>query len=215
SVMSVLISARGRFQFSTENAYSVSTSMPSRADVSTTSRTESMPARWPSTRGRCRCAAHRPLPSIMIAMCAGSCSKLTCRASASSGEPGGIHATSCSSDNGGPSVANLDSTDSYRSAASLSPIVDPDEKQPFRWRRRARRRSIAAGDRVLHRFDRTAASADVHERANECADHVAQKTVAGDLVEHQAVGKSVTTEVTVWIGANGGHGETLGQSVSS
>ena len=32
SIISVLTSARGRFQFSTENAYSVSTSMPSRAE---------------------------------------------------------------------------------------------------------------------------------------------------------------------------------------
>ena len=45
--------------------------MPSRAEVSTTSRTESMPARWPSTRGRWRCAAQRPLPSMMMATCAG------------------------------------------------------------------------------------------------------------------------------------------------
>jgi hypothetical protein len=52
SIISVFTSARGRFQFSSENAYSVSTSMPSRAELSTTSRTESMPARWPSTRGR-------------------------------------------------------------------------------------------------------------------------------------------------------------------
>ena len=32
SIISVLTSARGRFQFSTENAYSVSTPMPSRAE---------------------------------------------------------------------------------------------------------------------------------------------------------------------------------------
>ena len=31
-----------------------------------------MPARCPSTRGRCRCAAQRPLPSMMTATCAGS-----------------------------------------------------------------------------------------------------------------------------------------------
>ena len=31
-----------------------------------------MPARCPSTRGRCRCAAQRPLPSMMTAMCRGS-----------------------------------------------------------------------------------------------------------------------------------------------
>ena len=43
----------------------------------------------PSTRGRWRCAAQRPLPSMMIATCAGSRSKSTCRASASSDDPGG------------------------------------------------------------------------------------------------------------------------------
>ena len=53
--------------------------MPSRADVSTVSRTASMPARWPSTRGRCRLAAQRPLPSMMIATCRGSRSKSTRR----------------------------------------------------------------------------------------------------------------------------------------
>ena len=57
-----------------------------------------MPARWPSTRGRWRLAAQRPLPSMMIATCAGSCSKFTCLASASSGEPDGNHASSWSSD---------------------------------------------------------------------------------------------------------------------
>ena len=45
--------------------------MPSRAELSTMSRTESMPARWPSTRGRCRCAAQRPLPSMITATCCG------------------------------------------------------------------------------------------------------------------------------------------------
>ena len=50
--MSAVISVSGRFQFSTENAYSVSTPVPRRAEVSTVSRTASMPARCPSTRGR-------------------------------------------------------------------------------------------------------------------------------------------------------------------
>ena len=57
-----------------------------------------MPARCPSTRGRWRCAAQRPLPSMMMATCAGSWSKLTCRASVSSGDPGGIDARQLSSD---------------------------------------------------------------------------------------------------------------------
>ena len=63
--------------------------MPSRADASTTSRTESMPARWPSARGRCRRAAHRPLPSMMTATCIGSRSKSTSRAREASREPAG------------------------------------------------------------------------------------------------------------------------------
>ena len=45
----------------------------------------SMPARCPSTRGRWRCAAQRPLPSMMTAMCRAAARSSTCRASASSG----------------------------------------------------------------------------------------------------------------------------------
>ena len=44
--------ARGRFQFSTEKAYRVSTWTPSRAQVSTVERTGPMPALWPATRGK-------------------------------------------------------------------------------------------------------------------------------------------------------------------
>jgi len=42
-----------------------------RAEVSSTSRTDWMPARCPSTRGRWRFSAQRPLPSMMIATCCG------------------------------------------------------------------------------------------------------------------------------------------------
>ena len=45
---------RGRFQFSTEKAYSVSTLTPRRAQVSTVDRTGPMPALCPATRGRRR-----------------------------------------------------------------------------------------------------------------------------------------------------------------
>src|SRR3984885_11001365 len=45
--------------------------MPSRVQVSTVFRTGSMPALCPATRGRLRRRAQRPLPSMMIAMCAG------------------------------------------------------------------------------------------------------------------------------------------------
>ena len=73
--MSVETSVLGRFQFSTENAYSVSTCRPSRAEVSTTSRTEAMPARCPSTRRLWRSFAQRPLPSMMMATWRGRRSK--------------------------------------------------------------------------------------------------------------------------------------------
>src|ERR1700733_4948672 len=45
--------------------------MPSRVHDSTVSRTGSMPALCPATRGRLRRRAQRPLPSMMMAMCAG------------------------------------------------------------------------------------------------------------------------------------------------
>ncbi len=51
--------------------------MPSRAHSSVTRRTLVTPARCPSMRGRPRCRAHRPLPSMMTAMCRGSLSRGT------------------------------------------------------------------------------------------------------------------------------------------
>ncbi len=97
SRINVITSSCGRFQFSAENAYSVSTWMPSRADDSTALRTASTPAWWPRTRGRWRFAAHRPLPSMMMAMWAGSLAGLIRRARVSSGEPGSSDARSFSS----------------------------------------------------------------------------------------------------------------------
>src|SRR3984893_1951763 len=45
--------------------------MPSSWAARTTRRRASTPRRWPSTRGRPRAAAQRPLPSMMIATCMG------------------------------------------------------------------------------------------------------------------------------------------------
>src|SRR6266516_563583 len=45
--------------------------MPISPAVRTTARTDSAPLRWPSTRGRLRCFAQRPFPSMMIATCVG------------------------------------------------------------------------------------------------------------------------------------------------
>src|SRR5262245_47913663 len=45
--------------------------MPSSCAARTTRRNASTPRRWPSARGRPRAAAQRPLPSMMMATCAG------------------------------------------------------------------------------------------------------------------------------------------------
>src|SRR5260370_1352243 len=66
------ISVLGRRQFSTENAYSVSASIFSRAQVSIVMRADCVPDRCPAIRGRCRFCAQRPFPSIITATCLGS-----------------------------------------------------------------------------------------------------------------------------------------------
>src|SRR5262245_24883393 len=63
-----LISCFGRVQFSDEKLNSVRWAMPSSSAASTVRLTLSTPRRWPSTRGRPRSAAQRPLPSMMMAM---------------------------------------------------------------------------------------------------------------------------------------------------
>src|SRR5580765_4667637 len=155
----------------------VSTSMPSRADASTTSRTELMPARWPSTRGRWRLAAQRPLPSMMIATCAGSCSKFTCKASASSGEPGGNHASSWSSD----------IRASTENQTAILAVVDRHQPEPAGRRggpRAGAREAVADGGNV---GGRATPQADVQERACHGAHHVPEESV-GRYLEHQQAG---------------------------
>src|SRR4030095_14306593 len=69
--MSPSISLAGRFQFSSENEYSVRAFMPRRPHSITMSRTVRAPARCPAIRGMRRSSAQRPLPSMMMAMCCG------------------------------------------------------------------------------------------------------------------------------------------------
>src|ERR1051326_7184800 len=45
--------------------------MPSSPAARMMARADSAPARWPSMRGRWRCRAQRPFPSMMIATCRG------------------------------------------------------------------------------------------------------------------------------------------------
>ncbi len=60
---------RGRFQFSEEKAYKVRYGIWRSIQACAIARTDSAPALCPSTLGSPLCLAHRPLPSIMIAIC--------------------------------------------------------------------------------------------------------------------------------------------------
>ena len=66
-------SSAGRPQFSLEKANSVSAPMPRCVHSSTHMRTGFSPALWPAPRVSPRAAAQRPLPSMVMAMCCGSC----------------------------------------------------------------------------------------------------------------------------------------------
>ena len=112
-----------------------------------TSRTDSMPARWPSTRGRCRRPAQRPLPSMMMATCRGSAIGLDLPGELDGPrEPGGIHARSCSSDMGGTwrfYIAALDRLDQVLSgsgfcASAVRPVKRSTRPQDEALRRRGR-----------------------------------------------------------------------------
>jgi hypothetical protein len=80
-VIRPVTSCWGRRQFSVEKAYSVKYWTPYSTQPSMIVRMFSVPARWPASRGRPRCFAHRPFPSMMIAMWAGTA------ASCSTGPP--------------------------------------------------------------------------------------------------------------------------------
>ena len=62
---------RGRRQFSLEGEQRQELDAAGDAGA-TVERTASTPRRWPATRGRRRCLAQRPLPSMMIATCRGA-----------------------------------------------------------------------------------------------------------------------------------------------
>src|SRR5690349_9387187 len=63
-----------RVQFSVEKAYADTAFTPISMAPSTTSNSECSPRSGPAVRGRPRCLAHRPLPSITIATCPGTSS---------------------------------------------------------------------------------------------------------------------------------------------
>src|SRR5687768_1705612 len=89
--MSASISVAGRCQFSRLKAKSVSTSTPASRQPATTSRTDFIPAWWPSGRGSERPVAQRPLPSMMTATCCGTAPWRRMRSSAASAMPSDFH----------------------------------------------------------------------------------------------------------------------------
>ncbi len=68
---SALISAGGRSQFCSLNAYKVNAGIPSRRAARIVARTASAPRSCPAVRGSPLPWAHRPLPSMMMATCCG------------------------------------------------------------------------------------------------------------------------------------------------
>jgi hypothetical protein len=70
-------SCLGRRQFSLLKANKVKASISLLAQARTIPRTASTPARCPAIRGNCRCSAHRPLPSMIIAIWRGSCAGIS------------------------------------------------------------------------------------------------------------------------------------------
>ena len=124
-----------------------------------------------STRGRWRCAAQRPLPSMMMAMCAGSRSKLICRTSIRpdgrpESTPGARHATR------GMSLG-----------CKHLIIVHANEEQTVRRRGRARVRARAPGEQLRHRCHRPPSTADLHERPDNRAHHMTKEAVTGDFIQ--------------------------------
>src|SRR5450759_3608167 len=178
SAMSVATSRCGSFQFSVENAKSVRAVSSRRAAVSTVARTESIPARWPSTRGRRRCRAQRPLPSMMTATCRGRRPRSRASRSARSGVPGaameslsiiGIGGETCprawilsrrnGRDGGGREVPGK----------RLRGIQNPREREAARFRGWPGLREGVLGT--------NAAPARVPERPHEPAHHAAKEAV--------------------------------------
>ena len=170
--------------------------MPSRAEVSTISRTASMPARWPSTRGRCAVrgpaavAVHddRDVPRQARRSRAA-------RTSASSGEPAGTAAQQRRQGTWTPAPAILAKAAQYRTATSVRPAAGAVGPRP----------AIAGGQNAGHRSGRPQPAADLGERADDGAHHVPQEAVAFDVDDDLAARLSRRQPVN---GADGVCGRT-------
>src|SRR5436190_1195603 len=147
----------------------------SRAAVSTISRTEAMPARWPSTRGRLRARAQRPFPSMITATCLGSRLRSIFSTRVSSSDPG--------------------SASLLKSIIALPMLVrDLPKHQAFRGCGPAR-----FPERRFERCDQRArldlAAADLNQRPGDPPDHVAQEAVRADADLHDVRMRLVREDV--------------------
>ena len=134
-----------------------------------------MPARCPSTRGRWRCAAHRPLPSMMIGDMDRQPVELDLAGERLVGCPGGIHARRSSQRH--DCCKSLDCRQrrfndnphgggTARAAGAVGPAS-------------ARGR---CSSRDGHRLGLAPATADLDEGADNRSHHVTQEPVAADLI---------------------------------
>src|SRR5688500_14478950 len=111
---------------------------------------------------------------MMMAMCAGSASKLISRARLSSGDPLGIVSRSCSSDM---------TSEGYRTGRI---VINANEIQPRGWRRWSRRGSVSRTEQISHRRRGPATVSDLDERANNRTHHVFEKACSLNLVRKNA-----------------------------
>src|SRR5690606_13181248 len=190
--MSAETSVSGRFQFSTEKAYRVSTGMPMRAEVSTVARTDSLPARGPSSRARWREAARRPFPAMMMATWRGSRVKSRRRSRSSSADPAGTAASMSAR----PMTVSADLSPDpdrgetvvvarevgrcrRRGSGRTRPSVEHAlEYQTRRWRGAAGPPAIARFERGAHPVRRPRPQSDIHQRTGADPDPVAKKALA-------------------------------------
>src|SRR5437867_1449406 len=123
-----------------------------------------MPARWPSTRGRLRPRAQRPLPSMITATCRGRRPKSIFSSSVSSRDPG--------------------SASLLRSIIESPMLVrNVPKHQTFcrsRPTRFVERRFECPSECCALQFS----TPDLDQRAGNPADHVAQEAVSGDTDAH-------------------------------
>ncbi len=146
---------------------------PSRAALSTVSRTASTPARCPSTRGRPRFLAQRPLPSMMMATCGRQAGEVDLR------QQGGFRRARF-----GEKARRRHNPKSYHSdcvsPAGPSASSTRSRQRPCGRRRRPGLAAPPPGEERAPGRGRAGAGGDLELGADESAHHAAQEPFAAD-----------------------------------